>query len=95
MLIAAAGVLKGTGSLDLAASVLWWAGYQVPRGYDLNGYLWDPGDLDPLEDEEALRMWVEKEAGSIADAAKTVGARLAMRGMLLDDATAYVTDRGQ
>lgn len=33
MRIAAAGVLEDQGSLQKAASVLWWAGFGVPAGY--------------------------------------------------------------
>jgi hypothetical protein len=91
MLIAAAGVLVSQGSLEKVASVLWWAGFRVPYGYFPD----DEGESLDRDDEEALRLWVEREAESIEGAVRTVGLYLAGRGMLLDDAKSSVTDWGE
>ena len=88
-LIAAAGVLAAEGSLDKAASVLWWAGFTVPVGYfpeDHEGESLDPGN------EEALRLWVQQEAGRIRAAIQTAGFYLATTGRLMDDADPYLAD---
>ena len=83
MLIAAAGVLAAEGSLEKAASVLWWAGFGAPAGYFRDG---DEGEfLDP-RDEEALRLWVEREAGRIEGVIGTAGFHLAATGTLMDPA---------
>ena len=89
MLIAAAGVLAEEGSLEKAASVLWWAGFEVPAGYfpdDHEGALLDRGD------EEALRLWVQQEAGRIEGALRTAGFYLAGTGQLMDDAGPCLDD---
>lgn len=81
MLIAAGGVLFKTDSLDLAASVLWWAGFTVPPGYfpeDHEGADYSPGD------EEALRLWVEQERENILQAVSSQGLYLAGTGRLMD-----------
>jgi hypothetical protein len=85
MLIAAAGVLLKTGSLDTAASVLWWANFSVQAGYFPDGH---PGEDLDLQDEEALQLWVEREheRGNIAQAAGSEGLRLAGTGRLMDEA---------
>ncbi len=83
MLIAAAGVLAAEGSLEKAASVLWWAGFAVPAGYFPEGH---EGDGYMPSDEEALRLWVEGEAGRIEGVIGTVGFRLAAAGALMDEA---------
>ncbi len=83
MLIAAAGVLAAEGSLEKAASVLWWAGFAVPAGYFPEGR--EDEFLDP-HDEEALRLWVEGEAERIRGAIGTVGFHLAAAGALMDEA---------
>lgn len=83
MLIAAAGVLAAEGDLRKAASVLEWAGFGVPAGYFSEG---DEGyDYFP-NDEEALRLWVEGEAGRIEGALAIEGFRLAATGGLMDEA---------
>ncbi len=83
MLIAAAGVLASEGSLEKAASVLWWANFPVPPGYFPEG---SEGEfLDP-RDEEALRLWVEGEAERIQGVIGTVGFHLAATGQLMDEA---------
>jgi len=83
MLIAAAGVLAGEGSLEKAASVLWWAGFPVPAGHFPEGH--EGNDYFP-NDEEALRLWVEGEAGRIEGVVGTVGFHLAATGSLMDEA---------
>ena len=83
MLIAAAGVLAAEGSLEKAASVLWWAGFGVPAGYFPEGH---EGDLYWPNDEEALRLWVEVEAGRIEGVIGTAGFHLAAAGTLMDPA---------
>ena len=83
MLIAAAGVLAAEGSLEKAASVLSWAGFGVPAGYFPEGH---EGDLYWPNDEEALRLWVEAEAGRIEGGVGTVGFHLAATGALMDRA---------
>ncbi len=83
MLIAAAGVLVAEGSLEKAASVLWWAGFEVPAGYFPEGH---EGDGYMPGDEEALRLWVEGEAGRIEGVVGTVGFHLAATGTLMDKA---------
>ena len=88
MLIAAAGVLAEEGSLEKAASVLWWAGFEVPAGYFPAGY---EGELlDPGEEEAALRLWVQEEAGRIEGAGKTLGFYLAGTGQLMVPAGAHL-----
>ena len=83
MLIAAAGVLRSTGSLDTAASVLWWANFAVQAGYFSDGH---PGeDFDP-RDEEALRLWVEGERENIVRAVTSRGLSLAGTGRLMEEA---------
>ncbi len=77
----AAGVLVSEGSLEKAASVLWWAGFEVPAGYF-------PED-HPANDyighcEEPLRMWVEADAENIERVIGTEVFRLAATGQLLD-----------
>lgn len=81
MLIAAGGVLVGEGSLEKAASVLWWAGFQVPAGYFPEGH---EGDDYFNGDEEALRLWVEGEAERIEGVIGTVGFHLAATGTLME-----------
>ncbi len=83
MLIAAAGVLAAEGSLEKAASVLWWAGFEVPAGYFPEGH---EGELLDPQDEEALRLWVEGEAERIEGVVGTVGFHLAATGTLMDKA---------
>ncbi len=85
MLIAAGGVLLKTDSLDTAASVLWWANFAVQAGYFPDGH---PGEDLDLQDEEALRLWVEREheRGNIARAVVSEGLRLASTGRLMDEA---------
>jgi hypothetical protein len=85
MLIAAGGVLLKTDSLDTAASVLWWANFAVQAGYFPDGH---PGEDLDLQDEEALRLWVEREheRGNIAHAVVSEGLRLASTGRLMDEA---------
>ncbi len=79
----AAGVLVAEGSLDKAASVLWWAGFEVPSGYfpsdhEANDYIG--------HDEEPLRMWVEADEENIEGMIETDLFRLAGTGRLLDRA---------
>ncbi len=79
----AAGVLVAEGSLDKAASVLWWAGFEVPSGYfpsdhEANDYIG--------HDEEPLRMWVEADEENIEGMIETDLFRLAGTGRLLDKA---------
>ncbi len=83
MLVAAAGVLAAEGSLEKAASVLWWAGFTVPAGHFPEGH--EGNDYFP-HDEEALRLWVEDEAERIRGAIGTVGFHLAATGRLMDEA---------
>src|SRR5215212_10221498 len=45
MWITAAGVLAKTGSLDAAASVLWWGGFRVPAGSSTDEEEDAPGGL--------------------------------------------------
>ena len=87
MRIAAAGVLAQEGSLEKAASVLWWAGFAVPAGYFPDGH---EGEFLEGNDEEALRLWVEGEAARIERTTETVGFYLAATGRLLDK-----TDAGE
>jgi len=82
MLIAAAGVLASEGSLEKAASVLWWAGFPVPAGHFPEGH---EGDGYSPNDEEALRLWVEGEAGRIERVVGTAGFRLAATGRLMEE----------
>ena len=77
MRVAAAGVLAAEGSLDKAASVLWWTGFQVPPGYF-------PSDHEADDDVESLRMWVEADAENIDYMIETDFFRLAATGRLLD-----------
>lgn len=85
MWVTAAGVLAKTGSLDTAASVLWWAGFRVPAGYftdeeeDAHGF--------GSEDEEALRPWVEREQENIERTMQSKGFYLFATGRLLDEAS--------
>lgn len=79
----AAGVLVSEGSLDKAASVLWWAGFEVPLGYfpsdhEANDYIGHA--------EEPLRMWVEADEENIEGMIETDLFRLAGTGRLLDKA---------
>ncbi|MDP8951864.1 MAG: hypothetical protein M3N18_06455 [Actinomycetota bacterium] len=90
MLIAAAGVLAEEGSLEKAASVLWWAGFEVPAGYFPDGH---EGALLARGDEEALRLWVQQEADRIEGANRTAGFYLAGTGQLMDDAQ-FAEDTG-
>jgi hypothetical protein len=87
MRIAAAGVLQAEGSLEKAASVLWWAGFGVPAGYFPEGH---EGEDLSLCDEEALRLWVEGEAERIKNVTETIGFYLAGTGKLLDKADEYL-----
>ena len=82
MLIVAAGVRAQQGSLDKAASVLWWAGFDVPAGYFPEGH--EGADLMP-GDEEALRSWVEREAERIGEVDQTIGFYLAASGKLMEE----------
>lgn len=82
MLIAAAGVLASEGTLEKAASALWWAGFCVPPGYSLG----HEGEDLSADDEEALRLWVEREAGRIEGVIGLEGFRLAATGTLMDEA---------
>ena len=86
MLIAAAGVLEAEGSLEKAASVLSWAGFEVPAGYFPEGY---EGDLYLRYEEKALQMWVEQEAERIEEALGTLGFRLVAVGSLMKKADPY------
>jgi hypothetical protein len=81
MRTAAAGVLVTEGSLDKAASVLWWAGFSVPSGYFPSGH--EANDYIG-HDEEPLKMWVEADAENIDNMIETDFFRLAATGRLLD-----------
>lgn len=83
MLIAAAGVLATEGSLDKAASVLWWARFEVPAGYFPSEAGHEGNDYSP-NDEEALRLWVEGEAERIEGVIGLEGFRLAASGSLMN-----------
>ncbi len=84
MWIIAAGVLAKTKSLDLAASTLWWAGFQVPDGY-FTGEAEDAyGDLSGIS-ERGLRLWVERERENIERTVRSKGFYLFATGRLLDD----------
>ncbi len=87
MRLTAAGVLASTGSLDSAASVLWFAGFAVPPGSPEEQAL-DGGALEGhgRDDEEPLRAWVEREREKIARAVGSEGLRLAGTGRLMDEA---------
>ena len=76
----AAGVLVAEGSLDKAASVLWWTGFQVPPGY----FPSDHEANDDIGSEEPLKMWVEADAENIENMIETDFFRLAATGRLLD-----------
>jgi hypothetical protein len=80
MLIAAAGAYHGPGSFDLVASVLWFAGFAVQPGYFTEEEMYD---LDG-DNEEQLRLWVERERERIRSTVETVGLALAVKGRLLD-----------
>jgi hypothetical protein len=82
MRVAAAGVLAAEGSLDKAASVLWWTGFQVPPGY----FPSDHEANDDIGSEEPLKMWVEADAENIDNMIETDFFRLAATGRLLDKA---------
>ena len=77
--IAAAGVLAATGSLNKAASLLWWAGFRCPAGYyDPNE---DEGTAAAEGGEEAeLRLFVEREQDLIRRVIGTEAFKLASRG---------------
>lgn len=64
MRVVAAVVWLSTGSLDRAASVLYWSGYRVPPGYfDIDE---DDEAAEVGMDEEAeLRLWVERDQHGI------------------------------
>jgi hypothetical protein len=79
MLVAAAGVVAATGSLDTVASTLWRAGFVA---VDLTGE--DGEDLYFDDEEEALRVWVEQEWERIIEATNSRGLRLAAEGEILD-----------
>ena len=91
MLIAAAGVLTAEGSLEKAASVLWWAGFTVPAGHFPEGH--EGNDYFP-NTEEALRLWVEDEAGRIEGVIGTEGFHLAATGTLMDQVEASAQGPG-
>lgn len=83
MRMAAAGVLASERSFEKIASVLWWAGFEVPPGYfpsehEANDYI---GHC-----EEPLRMWVEADRENIERIIQSEGFRLAATGRLLDEA---------
>jgi len=81
MRIAAAGVLEDRGSLEKAASVVWWAGFAAPPGH----FSEDKEDeLSPLDGEEALRAWVEAEASNIEEALSGIGFYMAGHGKMAD-----------
>lgn len=77
----AAGVLVAEGSLEKAASVLWWAGFEVPSGYFPEDH---PANDYFGHDEEPLRMWVEADAENIEGVIGTEVFHLAGSGQLLD-----------
>ncbi len=82
MRIAAAGVLASEGSLEKAASVLWWAGFKVPSGYFPEDH---PANDYTSHDETPIRMWVEAEAENIERVISSKGFHLATTGQLLDE----------
>jgi hypothetical protein len=84
MLIVAGGVLAKTRSLDTAASVLWWAGFQAPAGYFTDEDEDAHGDLSGSS-EEALRLWVEREEKNIERTVQSKGFYLFATGRLLDE----------
>ncbi len=76
MLIAAGAVLASTGSLDKAASFLFWTGFEVPIGYfseDEEDELWS-------NDEGKLHLRVEREQDAIRRIMGTGAFRLAAKG---------------
>lgn len=77
----AAGVLVAEDSLEKAASVLWWAGFEVPPGYFPKDH---PAHDYFGNDDEALRMWVEADAENIKEAIGTEIFHLAASGQLLN-----------
>lgn len=82
---AAVLVLAKTGSLDTAASVLWWAGFQAPAGYFSDEDEDEHGDLSGFS-EKALQLWVEGEEENIRRATRSKGFYLFATGRLLDEA---------
>ena len=84
MRLVCAGVLQSLGSLEKAASVLWWCGYRVPPSYFPDGH--EAENYLPA-DEEPLQFWVEAEAERIEQTTKSIGFYMAARGQLLEEDT--------
>ena len=89
MRLAAAGALLENDSLDKAASLLWWAGFEVPSGYFSED---EEDDLLDRGSEEALRVWVERDDPNIHRAFESVGFYLAGIGALMDSKEKYLPD---
>ncbi len=80
MRMAAAGVLVEEDSLEKAASLLWWAGFEVPTGY----FSADEEDALPGRgSEEALRAWVARDEKNIRAAFQSIGFYLAGTASLM------------
>lgn len=77
----AAGVLVAEGSLEKAASVLEWTGFEVPAGYFPEDH---PADDLFGHDPEALQAWVEADAENIGAIIGTEVFRLSAGGDLLN-----------
>jgi hypothetical protein len=59
LVVAAAAVRAQHGSLEKVANTLWWVDFHVPPEYILK----DGEEIDDVDEEEALRRFVEKHAG--------------------------------
>jgi hypothetical protein len=89
MQIVAAGVLRGDGSLEKAASVLRWGGWRVPLNYFEEGDT-EVADQDP---EAALELWVEREQENIARFVNSKALALAVSGRIAEELDKEVLDQ--
>jgi hypothetical protein len=84
MRMTAAATLVECDSLEKAASLLETVGFRVPAG------VLSEDDYFDLDDESALRAYVEKDEEGIRRAYESIGFHLAGSGQLLDKAGKYL-----
>jgi hypothetical protein len=81
LVVAAAAVRVPHGSLEKVANTLWWTDLRVPPEYVLK----DDEEIDDVDEEEALRRFVEKHADDIERATRSQGLYLAATVKLLQE----------
>jgi hypothetical protein len=81
LVVAAAAVRAQHGSLEKVANTLWWADFHVPPEFILK----DDEEIHDVDEEEALRQFVEMHVDDIERATRSQGLYLAATGKFLQE----------